>query len=129
MVEVLPLAELTYVSGPAAGHRILRWMVGMVTHHTREFDVVARLGGAELGLVLPSTDVSGTSALAERLLETLRREDERPPLPEGITLEVALGAATAPVHGETPVELVMAAEERLITGRGVDSVRFGVSAA
>jgi diguanylate cyclase (GGDEF)-like protein len=125
VAEVLPLAQLSYVAGRSASDRVLRWVTSALERHTREFDVVARLGSAELGMVLPCTGHDGVVALTERLVEALRAERGRPELPTGVTLEVVFGGATAPEDGETPLELVMAAEEKKIVERAIDSVRFG----
>ncbi len=129
VVEVLPLAELSYVSGHPASNRVLRWVNAVLCRHTRDFDVVGRIGTAELALVLPETSHDGVVTMTSRLLHALETTPGRPELPVGVELEVVFGGATAPYDGETPAELVMAAEEQKIVGRASDSVRFGHVAA
>jgi len=129
VAEVLPLAELSYVSGRPASNRVLRWVNAVLCRHTREFDVVGRLGTAELGLVLPETTHHGVVALTSRLMRALQEAPGRPELPAGVELQIVFGSATAPHDGQTPVELVMAAEEKKIVDRAVDSIRFGHVAA
>jgi len=129
VAEVLPLAELSYVSGRPASNRVLRWVNAVVSRHTRDFDVVARLGTAELGLLLPCSDHDAMLALTARLVRALGDANGRPELPVGLELEVVFGGATAPLDGRTPVEVVMAAEEKKIVDRAIDSIRFGHVAA
>jgi diguanylate cyclase (GGDEF)-like protein/PAS domain S-box-containing protein len=53
--------------GHAAGDAVLRHLSATLTATFREVDVVARLGGEEFVVLLPSTDRSGAAAVADRL--------------------------------------------------------------
>lgn len=53
--------------GHAAGDAVLRSIAAILTAAAREIDVVARLGGEEFVVLLPSADEVGALALAERI--------------------------------------------------------------
>jgi diguanylate cyclase (GGDEF)-like protein/PAS domain S-box-containing protein len=53
--------------GHAAGDAVLRHLAIALRSTFREVDVVARLGGEEFAVLLPSTGLAGAAAVAERL--------------------------------------------------------------
>ncbi len=53
--------------GHAGGDAVLRHLGGCLKHTFREVDVVARVGGEEFAVLLPSTSMAGAAAVAERL--------------------------------------------------------------
>jgi diguanylate cyclase (GGDEF)-like protein len=61
------------VYGPAEGDRVLRVTAGALKEITRRTDVIARLGGVEFALLLPSTDQSGAEQVVEKVKQSLWR--------------------------------------------------------
>jgi diguanylate cyclase (GGDEF)-like protein/PAS domain S-box-containing protein len=59
--------------GHGTGDDVLRALARAVKDQVRELDLVARLGGEEFVVVLPSTDVVGARAAAERIRESVER--------------------------------------------------------
>lgn len=57
--------------GHPAGDLVLRDLAAALTASFREVDVVARVGGEEFAVLLPSTDVEGALAVANRLLAAI----------------------------------------------------------
>ena len=53
--------------GHASGDTVLRHLAACLQHTFREVDVVARVGGEEFAVLLPSTTMAGAAAVAERL--------------------------------------------------------------
>ena len=53
--------------GHASGDAVLRHLAASLNHTFREVDVVARVGGEEFAVLLPSTTLAGAAAVAERL--------------------------------------------------------------
>jgi diguanylate cyclase (GGDEF)-like protein/PAS domain S-box-containing protein len=53
--------------GHATGDAVLRAIATTLTSTAREIDIVARLGGEEFVVLMPSTDATGAAALAERI--------------------------------------------------------------
>jgi diguanylate cyclase (GGDEF)-like protein/PAS domain S-box-containing protein len=53
--------------GHAAGDAVLRHLADTLTDTFRDVDVVARIGGEEFAVLLPSTGLAGAAAVAERV--------------------------------------------------------------
>ncbi len=60
--------------GHAEGDRVLKATADCILHHVRRYDVVARVGGEELALILPETDLEPARVLAERIRKTFELE-------------------------------------------------------
>ena len=57
--------------GPGAGDAVLGRLARALQAAFRSVDIVARIGGDEFAVLLPSTDLHGATALADRLRETV----------------------------------------------------------
>lgn len=67
---VFDVDHLTVINerfGNAAGDQVLREVAALLRTTFREVDVVARMGGKEFAVLLPSTDLDGAFAVAERV--------------------------------------------------------------
>ncbi len=88
--------------GHAAGDGVLRALASLIRAQLRVIDSVARLGGEELVLVLPSTTGTGALVVAERLRETISRWPFAVPSNTGgealvpITVSTGVAVASAP---------------------------------
>ena len=58
--------------GHAAGDAVLQSFVKTMIGVLRESDLIGRLGGEEFAVLLPSTTTDGGSALAQRIIESVR---------------------------------------------------------
>ncbi len=58
--------------GHAAGDRVLQAFVRTVSDVLRESDLIGRLGGEEFAVLLPNTPSEGGTALAQRIVESVR---------------------------------------------------------
>lgn len=81
--------------GHGTGDIVLQTLARTIQDQVRELDVVARLGGEEFVVILPSTDVSGARAAAERIRQSVERL--RVPAPEDkiVRFTVSVGIAEA----------------------------------
>ncbi|MEO0826553.1 MAG: GGDEF domain-containing protein, partial [Cyanobacteria bacterium J06642_9] len=57
--------------GHAAGDEALRAFATVLRNHTREVDVLSRLGGEEFGILMPETDLPEALHAAERLRQAV----------------------------------------------------------
>jgi diguanylate cyclase (GGDEF)-like protein len=96
--------------GHDAGDRVLRSFSVSLAQTIRASDVVARWGGEEFVVVLPSTVGHAAKALAEKIRKSIEKLsfDEQVPGLEGIT--VSIGTAAYPDDGTTEDLLLKSAD-------------------
>jgi diguanylate cyclase (GGDEF)-like protein len=98
--------------GHAAGDELLCDVAAALTHAMRGQDTVARIGGDEFCVVAPETDHPHTLPLARRIADTVAEATA------GIeTLSASVGIAVFPDDGVTTLELLRAADERLLSAK------------
>lgn len=72
------------------GDEVLRMLAGLVVHHRRRSDVVARWGGEEFLMLLPQTDLAAASQIAESVRRLVASASF--PIPDE-PLTISLGVA------------------------------------
>jgi diguanylate cyclase (GGDEF)-like protein len=98
--------------GHAAGDQALERVAAILAGRGRRIDVAARWGGEEFALLVPDADENASYLLAERL----RREVRAAFQAEREQLTISFGIASFPRDGETPEELLQAADRALYYG-------------
>jgi diguanylate cyclase (GGDEF)-like protein len=99
--------------GHLVGSQILRQLSQVLTTCIRQVDTLARYGGDEFTILLIDTDHESGVAVAERIRATVagfRFEDGRG---APIHLEISIGVATYPAHGEERDGLLDAADKAM----------------
>ena len=90
--------------GHAVGDRVLKAVAGALTDAERSSDVVARIGGEELAVILRDTDLDEATRVAERMRAAVRalRVDALPGSPVQVTASfgVACSSPTDPADAE-----------------------------
>jgi diguanylate cyclase (GGDEF)-like protein len=118
------------VFGHDAGDSVLCAFAARVRGSVRESDLVARLGGDEFAILAPSVDKEQLEALARRVLtaacQTVKFGDNE------IPVSTSIGLATFPECGESPQQLLQAADlamyEAKRSGNGGVPIRTATSA-
>ena len=103
-----------HLTGDAALKKVARVLEGM----TRGIDIVARYGGEEMVVLLPSTELADGVKVAEKLrtaIEEAQFEGEEA-LPSG-KLTVSVGVAAYPMHGRVLRELFEQADHAMYTAK------------
>lgn len=100
--------------GHDAGDDVLREFADRVRACTRGIDVVARLGGEEVAILLPDTTLEAAYAVAERIRERVELE----PFPiqnhtRGIPVTVSIGVASRRAGDASAAEIVKRADDAL----------------
>lgn len=119
--------------GHAAGDRVLVEFARRIRGEIREVDLAFRLGGEEFVVLLPETDVTGATIVAERLGAAVR---DTPITVDGLAaptlvpVTVSIGVAVHPHHGGTGQEVLNAADEALYVAKasGRDTCRVAGAA-
>lgn len=108
LLDVDKFKQFNDTFGHPAGDEALRQVAAALRSLPRGSDIVARYGGEEFTVILIETDKQGALAAAERIRKTIEAADwlHRP-------MTASLGVATLLENGETPAELIQAADEAL----------------
>jgi len=89
--------------GHGAGDAVLQALAVRLQNNSRGFDFLARLGGEEFVLVLPSIDEEICQLISERLREKV--EDERFPTDQqGVMLNITISVGTATLRPDEALE-------------------------
>jgi diguanylate cyclase (GGDEF)-like protein len=81
--------------GHAAGDAVLRYMADAMAATFREVDIVARIGGEEFAVLLPSTGLEAAAAVAERLRAQLAQSSV---MVDGETIRFTVSAGVAQMN-------------------------------
>lgn len=98
--------------GHSAGDRVLCEVAQRFKHSSRTGDMIARIGGDEFAVFIPTvSNESDPAELAHRLIEAMRQ----PIVADGsvVYVGVSIGAAMYPRNGKTPESLIAAADQAM----------------
>jgi diguanylate cyclase (GGDEF)-like protein len=98
--------------GHAAGDMVLGAVGKLLNSAVRTCDIVARWGGEEFVLVLPSTPLQGAEQVAERVRETLEGADIQDGNGDVIPVTASFGVATYAL-GETLEQVIDRADRAM----------------
>jgi diguanylate cyclase (GGDEF)-like protein len=113
MLDMDDFKRVNDVYGHGVGDELLLQVADVLRASVRASDVVARIGGEEFAIIIPSGDLRSSIALAERVGEELGRLEAR----ASGQLTVSTGVAVGPEHAANPRELVACAEAAMMTAK------------
>jgi two-component system cell cycle response regulator len=116
--------------GHDAGDEVLREFADRVRTCTRGIDLVARMGGEEIVVVLPDTALDAAQAVAERIRK--RVEGEPFQIQRGqraISVTVSIGVASRRAGDAGPVEMMKRADEAVYRAKAAGRNRVIVANA
>jgi two-component system cell cycle response regulator len=100
--------------GHDAGDEVLREFADRVRACTRGIDLVARMGGEEIVVVLPDTTLDAARAVAERIRERVEADAfQIHNNSRSITVTVSIGVASRRAGDGSPAEMMKRADEAL----------------
>jgi diguanylate cyclase (GGDEF)-like protein len=108
MADVDHFKQYNDMFGHPAGDEVLKKVATILRANAREADCVSRYGGEEFCIMLPGTSAAGAMALAERICA--RVADAEFP---GQSITLSIGVASYPAHGDTPDDVIAAADVAL----------------
>lgn len=117
-IDVDRFKQVNDVHGHLIGSQLLVEMSQVLVGSLREGDVVARWGGDEFTILLPSADAAAGMRIGERIRSTVERHCflER----EGLSLRltICVGVAAFPEHAELAKDLLDTADRAMYLGKG-----------
>jgi diguanylate cyclase (GGDEF)-like protein len=119
-IDVRGLKAVNDTEGHRAGDELLKETAGLLQDSARADDVVGRIGGDEMGLLLVEQTQDGASAVRERIEAQV--ETRREALALRAPWDITIGTAAYPEDGETVDDLLRAADLRLYEQRGIDLI-------
>lgn len=116
-IDVRGLKAVNDTHGHVAGDHLLREAAGLLLESARAHDVVGRVGGDEMAVLLPEQSAEGARAVATRIRGAVPAH--RDELGLAVPWDLTVGIATFPDDGTTYDELIRAADRRLYQQRGI----------
>jgi diguanylate cyclase (GGDEF)-like protein len=116
-VDVRGLKGVNDTRGHGAGDRLLTDVVRLLKASSRSSDVVGRIGGDELAVLLVEQSAEGVTAVAQRLKAGI--PECRQELDLGADWDLTVGTSVYPDDGQTIADLLGAADRRLYLQRGI----------
>jgi diguanylate cyclase (GGDEF)-like protein len=116
-VDIRGLKRVNDTEGHLAGDLLLKEAARLLTESARADDVVGRIGGDELGLLLAEQTAAGAEVVSGRIkAEVMAR---RPAIGLRAPWDLTIGIAAYPEDGQTFEELLRTADRRLYEQRGI----------
>lgn len=103
--------------GHDAGDYVLKCFATVLKDTVRAEDVVCRVGGEEIAIILPETDIEQATLCAEKICKTIAEQDL---VYHNLTLgqvTTSIGVSGYPEHAQTPKELVKMADISLYSAK------------
>ncbi|MBX3251760.1 MAG: diguanylate cyclase [Myxococcales bacterium] len=127
MLDIDRFKEINDDHGHDVGDAVLREVAARVRGAVREIDVVARYGGDELLLILPSTPFSGAVTVAERIWNDVRATPIQRAAGSTVPVTVSIGVGLYPSRDVSDAEaLLRAADQALYQAKRDGRDRIGV---
>jgi diguanylate cyclase (GGDEF)-like protein len=117
-VDVRGLKAVNDTEGHLAGDRLLKQVGMLLTDSARAHDVVGRIGGDELAVLLVEQSEDGAAAMTRRVRAEIGRH--RAALGLRTPWDLTVGTSVFPRDGETFDELLAVADRRLYEQRGIE---------
>ncbi|HTX30498.1 MAG TPA: GGDEF domain-containing protein [Solirubrobacteraceae bacterium] len=116
-VDIRGLKAVNDSEGHLAGDRLLRRVTTLLNDSARTHDVVGRIGGDELAVLLAEQSAAGAAAMTQRVRAQVPAA--RGSLRLATPWDVTIGTATFPEDGDDLEQLLAAADRRLYEQRGI----------
>jgi diguanylate cyclase (GGDEF)-like protein len=116
-VDVRGLKAVNDTAGHLAGDKLLKDAASLLKESARADDVVGRIGGDEMGLLLVEQGAEGADAVIRRVTNQIPQRREA--LGIQSPWDLTVGTASFPEDGSTVNELLATADRRLYEQRGI----------
>jgi diguanylate cyclase (GGDEF)-like protein len=111
--------------GHPVGDEVLVQLAGILNHGCRQGDIVSRMGGDEIALLLPGCSLAAGQTRAEEICSQVRGHRFSLNHGEELTISVSAGVAHAPTHALDLRPLYAAADSALYAAKRAGRDRVG----
>jgi diguanylate cyclase (GGDEF)-like protein len=120
LIDIDHFKQINDQHGHPLGDIVIRTVAQLLLNQSRKYTIVARYGGDEFAILLPSTPKAGAAGYAERM----KRIVERYPFPSG-PVTLSIGIASMPDDASNRDDLVAAADRALYRAKQEGRNRVG----
>ena len=120
-VDIRGLKSVNDTEGHLAGDQLLKSVTALLRESARTHDLVGRIGGDELAVLLAEQSADGAAAMTQRVRAQVPAYRAR--LGLVTAWDVTIGTSTFPEDGDGLEELLDSADRRLYQQRGIDLAR------
>lgn len=111
-IDIRDFGAVNSMLGHATGDRMLEFTAARIQEHLRKMDFLARAANDEFQIILPTASEITAFDVIERIKGGFARDEFDISDGEGVTIALNIGWATFWKDGETPDQLVRAAQQR-----------------
>lgn len=111
-IDIRDFGAVNSMLGHAIGDRMLEFTAARIQEHLRKMDFLARAANDEFQIILPTASEITAFDVIERIKGGFARDEFDISDGEGVTIALNIGWATFWKDGETPDQLVRAAQQR-----------------
>jgi len=101
-IDKFKLVNDTY--GHSAGDQVLKHLASTLTEHTRNSDIVARLGGEEFAVLLLNSDTKGAAVIAEKLRRAIESQPVTTDDETNISFTASLGVSSVDIETDVNID-------------------------
>jgi len=123
MLDLDDFKQVNDTYGHKTGDRVLREVGRIIQAQLREYDFMARYAGDEFVAIVQDLTAEQTNDLRERIERAVSRFSLHVRGDKHARVGISVGAATYGVHGETPDQLLIAADEDMYAVKSVHKQR------
>jgi len=104
MIDIDKFKKVNDTYGHAIGDEVIKCLASLLLKHTRESDIVARIGGEEFIVLLPNTSKDSAYKFANKLRELIEKEKVFIDENKSILFTVSIGISEIDIENEKEIE-------------------------
>lgn len=113
IIDIDDFKKVNDMHGHAAGDAVLKAVSKLMVKTMRKADVVGRYGGEEFIIIMPETSKKSAVLVLERLRCKIASEKVKLDNSRNISVTVSFGVSNYPADGESSVDMLITADDRL----------------
>lgn len=120
-VDIHHLREINDSLGHDTGDKLLCWLGGTLRSHSLRDSIVCRVASDDFLVIMPRANETDAHAVAKKLFEATESSAQMDKNLQA-RIRINIGASLFPYHGQTPEELIRAAEQAMYKAKEQRSI-------